>query len=363
MALLPLALLLAGPAAAQSTAGYQRLNTSLAEHHVIPRYAAFAEAAAALQRQVAAFCAAPSADGLAPTRGAYHAAVDAWMAVRHIQFGPIGHAQRSSRIQFWPDSHNTGSRQLGAMLGKKDKAAVAPEDFGKSSVAIQGFPAMERLLFSDTAAEQLTGGGAEAAFRCAFLGAIAGNLRAIAADVLQEWRDGDKPFLEVIATAAQGNDYYDDNQQVTLEYFKALHGLMQFVVDLRLMRPLGASLKGAKPRRAEDWRSSRSMRNIVISLQTAQAMFSGDGGFGFDGYLREVAGEAGLADQLTGAIAQTLATAQGISVPLDAAVADAQARPQVEALLTEAKALKTLFATRLTEAVDVPLGFNAFDGD
>src|SRR3546814_19490264 len=66
---------------------YQAVNTALVEDYVIPRYAAFAQATAALEGALAAAC----EDGRPTTEAAgaaYHTDKDAWTAVQHLRFGP-----------------------------------------------------------------------------------------------------------------------------------------------------------------------------------------------------------------------------------------------------------------------------------
>jgi predicted lipoprotein len=62
-------------------------------------------------------------------------------------------------------------------------------------------------------------------------------------------------------------------------------------------------------------------------------------------------------------LADALAAARGLAMPLERAVGDADARGMAEALLARAKRLRSLFATTLADAAQVTLGFNATDGD
>ena len=58
-----------------------------------------------------------------------------------------------------------------------------------------------------------------------------------------------------------------------------------------------------------------------------------------------------------------IAAADKIPVSLDLAVKSQRARPAVERLLKDVRALRHLVAEQLTTALDLPLGFNALDGD
>ena len=53
---------------------------------------------------------------------------------------------RGFRIQFWPDFRNKTGKQLSRVLAAKDRAALDEETFSRTSIAVQGLPALERLL-------------------------------------------------------------------------------------------------------------------------------------------------------------------------------------------------------------------------
>src|SRR5690554_2602392 len=113
---------------------WTEINLTVADHHVIPRYAAFAEAGRALAEAAAGFCPRPDAARVERLREAYHAAMDAWQGVQHLQFGPITYFNWNYRLQFWPDANNTGARQLAALLERADPALLEPSSFARQSV-------------------------------------------------------------------------------------------------------------------------------------------------------------------------------------------------------------------------------------
>ena len=126
---------------------YRRLNESFVQRHVLPRYARLAETTAALEAAAQRFCEAPGPVPGEALRGAYHAAADAWQGVQHVQAGPISARLRADRIAFWPDPRNATGRQLADLLAGPDPATLTAEGFVRASAAVQGFPAVEHLLF------------------------------------------------------------------------------------------------------------------------------------------------------------------------------------------------------------------------
>lgn len=352
----------APPLRAATEDDYRRLNQAIVANHIVPRYQAFATAADTLASEADRACASRPVASLAPLQDAFVTAMDAWQSVQHIRFGPVEFFSRGSRISFWPDPRNTIGRQVEELLAKRDAAALAPETFAKGSVAVQGFPALELLLYGEGAAAKLRASGADADYRCAVIKAITHNLQTMAHDLHDEWTGGDDPYAKLVDRADDVRFRHPSDG--TIELFKSLYTAIELVADHKLARPLGASPQAARPRLAESWRAKRSLDNIRRDLAAAQAMYLGDNGSGgISAFVGGVAGDAALDALLRRAFAQTLATANGISVPLEDGVAAAQHRPAFDKLAREAKALKTLLVQRLAPALNVPVGFNSLDGD
>jgi len=345
---------------AQTTAPQGRLDAALAQHHVIPRYGHLAATAAALRGTAEAFCAKPDKAGLEATRAGFHRAMDAWMGVQHIRFGPGELFMRVFRLQHWPDKKNIGGRQLEALLAARDDAALAPEKMRSASVAVQGLSALERLLFGKGGEAALLAAGSDAGYRCRLLVAIAANVAKMSADILAEWQGGGHAAA---TAAAAGYDGDEEEQEAVLEYFKSFYGSLQFVGELKLQLPLGRSLERSRPRLAESWRSRRSLRNVIVNLEALEQMYLGEGGPGFAALVAEREGGPQLDAEVRAAFVRALATAREIARPLAEAVGDPEARPKVERLRAEVLALRDLARSRLAPALGLPVGFNSFDGD
>lgn len=328
---------LAGPARALPDDAYVRLNEAAITQHVQPRYQAFASAVTALRSATEVFCKAPAAAGLPALQQAYRDAAGAWQDIQHVRFGPVELFFRSQRIAFWPDSRNTITRQMGDLLAKRDAAAVQPERLARGSVAVQGLPVLERLFFVEDAAK-LTAGDAEAAFRCRYAEAVAANLETIARETADEW-------THVPA----------DGQDMSLDLFKSLYTAVELIADHKLARPLGASAAQARPRLAEAWRSESSLSHIRHNLAAALHLYQVA--------FRPVLPDTGLNESIQRGFDRSIAAADAIKSPLEEAIADPSLRPAVETLAAEVLALKNLLVQKLPPALDLPLGFNALDGD
>lgn len=320
----------------------------LAEDYALPRYALLAESGEGLATTLADLCAGQA--DIEAAREAYHRSMDAWMAIQHLRFGPIDYLTRHSRLYFWPDKTNALGKQLPRALNEKREELLDPAALAKTSVALQGLPALERLLFGDKAPT-------EEAYGCAFAQAIGANGATISTGVLRDWREGDNAYAKRIADADRSEVLFTDSKEVVALFYSGLHEALRATDELRLGRPLGEAGSRPRPRRAESWRSGRSLRNITVSLESLAEMSEG-----FAILLRGRE-EGALADRLSADVEQALAKAKAIALPLHKAVVDDAERPKVEALRASIGALHVFIAAAVSPALDLWIGFNALDGD
>lgn len=345
--LLLAALLPAQAVMAQNT-DWTAVNLAITDAHVIPGYARFAEATQHLHTVGEGLCAQVDDNSLNALREAFDASFDAWQGVQHIQFGPITYFNWNYRLQFWPDDNGTGARQFTAMIAAADQAVLEPEAFARQSVGVQGFPALERLLFEDDALQLLQ----NEPFRCQLTQAITANLDEIASGVHQRWVE---EFRDTVATADE-RGFFESAEDATIDYLKALVESIRRIQQQKLQAPLGDSQTAARERRAEAWRSDRSVRNLQLNARALQDIFNAG-----DPALRTVL----PAEDMPGIDAgfeRLLAAVDALPASMNAALAD----PAGYAALVEARdSLDALYEVieAALKKTDLYLGFNSLDGD
>lgn len=347
--LLALCLLAAAGNAFAAEPDYRAINADATKRHILPRYAALADATGKLSDAAKAFCAVPAGGKIAPLQAAWRQGMAAWQNAQHLRFGPVEYFNRLPRFAFWPDPRSVAQRQLGELFDKHDAASIAAEKLVTGSVAIQGFSALERELFEPAEATKL----ATEPFRCQWLQAVAGNLAAMARDIDADWNGPPQDFAKKYLKADGDGSQYHAPSEATLDLFKSLYTGVELVADHKL-RPLADKLAAAKPRLSESWRSETSLDNIKVNLGAAYDLYTS---------LEPGVPEASLRTEIAQAFATAIASAAAVTVPLEKAVADAATRPSAEKLRRDASALKRLLAEKLAPALGLPLGFNALDGD
>jgi predicted lipoprotein len=229
------------------------------EDVALPGVTGFAAATAALAEAAEADC---RADGPA-LKPAWNAAMDAWLGVQDLRFGPLEDEGRRQAIAYWPDASGHRTRALGRILSGADPILKTPELYNQESVSARGLYALEAMLHDPGFAGYGPGDPG-----CALVRAASADLAEVAAGVAADW--GGFAGL-MLSAGAPGNDrflYRDEARQVV---FTALLTSLQFDILERLGQPLGTYDK-PRPLRAEGRWSKRAQRNLHLSLAAHRAL-------------------------------------------------------------------------------------------
>ncbi|MYH58626.1 MAG: imelysin family protein [Boseongicola sp. SB0675_bin_26] len=308
---------------------------AIVETHVLPGYRTLADEADALASAASSDC-RPESPAL---RAAYHDAFDAWIAVSHLRFGPSEHEDRAFALAFWPDPRGSTPKSLAALLRDEDPIIDSRESFATVSVAARGFHALEFLLFD---AHYIRIEGAAADYRCALIQAVCQDISINAAAILGDWQNG---YADLIGNP--GNDSYRSPGEAARQFFTALSTGLEFTSGIRLGRPMG-TFDRPRPKRAEARRSGRSLRHVMLSLESTQGLATLLAG-----------GDEGLERAFETAIGR----ATELDDPVFAGVADPQGRLRFEVLKQDIDDIRRLLAEGLGPSLGIAAGFNALDGD
>ena len=341
--------LFAAPAAARDFAAF---NADYGANVVAPAFKALAGETGRLVQAADAFAAAPSRDGFANLRVSFELVSDAWMAAEFYHLGPLGSEQRADRFEYWPEKRPIIDKQLNALIANPSDDALEPRRFAQASVAVQGLPALERMLYGD-AARQILSAGPEQKARIAVIRAIAHNLDALAKELANAW---DQALGDPRTAAAP---FAPDPNEAAAQLYADLVSGIQIARAQKLAGPRGQALETAKPKAAEQWRSGRSLRDIKLNLGALNAAVLGPHGFatllGSD--------QAPLKQELAQAFDAAMAATDAVPEPMDQQVADPEGRRTLGALLAAVTQVSYLLQQKMAPALGISIGFNELDGD
>lgn len=116
---------------------------------------------------------------------AYIDALDAWVSVSHLRFGPSEQDDRALALAFWPNPRGSTPKGLSAFMGAEDPAVAGPDEFATVSVAARGLYALEYLLFDPQVSST-----ENPAYRCSLIQAVTNNISSNAEAILAGWQGG-----------------------------------------------------------------------------------------------------------------------------------------------------------------------------
>jgi predicted lipoprotein len=323
--------------AAPARAGDDAL-TRLVERFIIPHYQALALTADAQEKAWSDFCGKPDLIGFKALQQAYLATADSWSQIEFLRYGPISEDFRAERLSYWPERKNATAKGLAALLEKKGVTDLAPELFVKNSVAAQGLPALERLLFDDNAETEMLN-GTHRERRCAVGQAIAWNVVTIAHEVRAAWSNDVTEKIEDPEDAKQATS------RIATDFLSAFATMR----DDKLRPVLGKDVLTARPLLAERWRSRRSKRALTLNLETA-----------LDVSKIVMEGKKGSTPST---INTALSFAEALPEDFGPAVTDTRQRPQFYLVLDALSAARDKAHDEIPPLLGVTVGFNSQDGD
>ncbi|WP_409079865.1 imelysin family protein [Pusillimonas sp. SM2304] len=364
----------------------------LVQDYIAPAMQGFQASARQLQASLQAWCALPAqqdapgaaaamaapgqaGDGRAPSGSisagqldeAFAQTVEAWSGIEFLRFGPLVAANRYERIYFWPDPRGVTLRQVQGLLAKPDSVPDA-KALATHSVALQGLPALEYVLYKENGVLSFGGAAAPAgasgspgaasrsnAAACDYAAAVAGNLAAVGAELVQAWMPGGE-YARQFSRPLPDSTLYRSQQEVAGEAIKALSTGLQFARDVKLLPVLGDSPEAAQYKRAPFWRSGLSARAMGAAVQGMIKFYqAGAYQYGHD----EAWVDRNVQEELQRA-RDDFSAMRGDAQQL---VHSAEGYRQLTLASLLLKNAKVMVDEHMAPAFGVRIGFNALDGD
>jgi predicted lipoprotein len=346
----------ASPTPTATEADYATVVDKAIDAYILPAYADLENATHDLIAQVEGYCLAPSAETQQALADGFARTVKAWAGVDFFRFGPMARDGRYERFAFWPDVHGTGARQLRRFLAEEDSALLEPGVLAEQSAAVQGLPALERLLYSGS--KGLTNAGAPDQYRCALAMAVARNMDEIASEALNGWT-GDESWASLMRAPGEQNPVYRTESEAMTEVLKAILTGIEQVRDQRLHAALGDSPDEARASRAPYNRSGQALAYLRASAQALNDFVEASGILKLTP--KEQSWIANSATFELGNLQRALAALPGDD--LAPALADDDERQGLSYAMIVLASLRDLFQRQLGPAAGLTQGFNSLDGD
>lgn len=322
--------------------------------YIIPNTERFSEVSKHTQNELSALCLTPSQETLDNARNGFHASILAFGRIEFLRLGPLDEDNRGHRLLFWPDRKSTGLRQVQRALLQNDASVTDVKNFTQKSVALQGFGALEFLLFG-SGSEKLTGNAG--AFRCRFSEAVAENISMIAGTLAAKWSD-ESGYQKIWTKPSASNPQYQSDIESLTKLVGLISNTMEIIKDQRL-KPI--SSKGPKRvsfKRALFWRSEATGEISRANLEGVRDLIF------ISGLMQLLPQEKRwLAGSVSFEIDNALKTLSELEGPVRSWVNDGNKVAKLSYLIIVIRSLQSIMGEQVAEALNLPTTFSPLDGD
>jgi hypothetical protein len=323
---------------ATQTLSEQEIIKPILNHQILAGYEALAKDTAKLHEVTKKKCLSSKVE----VKKLYNDAFDSLILVNHFRFGPAEAKQRYFALAFWPDTKARTPKILNKFLISNGSDILSLDQYQQISVAGRGFYAMEYLLYDETISKK-----SNKKRLCGLLTVITEDISKTAKEIFNEWTTS---YSKKILIVDQGS-IYSSEKEVVQELYKSLRTGLQFTADTRIGRPLGRSNK-PRPKRAEAYRSSRSMRHITLALTASK-----------DLAINLSKKDPNITELLLQNFNAAFEICNSISDPTLAGVVILKEREKLKALKKKIEEILFNIENYLGPALGVQEGFNILDGD
>lgn len=353
--LLVLALISLGtlPVVAQPTTQAQVLQAAV-ENVIRPSMVDFEARSIGLTSAMTALCDSPSADIQTITKDLFRQTAVAYGRTEYLRIGPVMDDNRVDRLMFFPDRKGIGLKQVQAILSTEDPAAATLESLRGKSIAVQGFGALEFVLFG-TGSETLA--SAEGSYRCSYGLAIAQNIAQIANELSSGWFAPDGVADHLRSPKPENYDYRTEQEAIEALVGLIAHG-NEAIRDQRLLPFLPRDGKAAQPKQALFWRSNLTVGMLRANFEGLKTMAAESGVAGLG-----ASGQGGIDRSIAIQFDRAIAALDTVVAPVDVALADPVQEKAFEDAVGVTEMMDILVGTQMAKALNLSVGFSALDGD
>lgn len=322
--------------------------------YIIPNTERFAEVSEQTQSELSSLCLAPSEGSLDNARNGFHASILAFGRIEFLRLGPLDEGNRGHRLLFWPDRKSTGLKQVQRALLQNDNSVTDAKNFTQKSVALQGFGALEFLLFG-SGSEKLTENSG--AFRCRFAEAVAGNISTIAETLAAKWND-ENGYQKIWTKPSASNPRYQSEIESLTKLVGLISNAMETIKDQRLkpLNPKGQILVNFK--RALFWRSEVTGELLRANLQGIKDLIF------ILGLMQLLPQDKQwLAGSVSFEIENALKILSELEGPVQSWVNDENKAAKLSYLIIVIRSVQSILGEQVAEALNLPTTFSPLDGD
>ncbi|HTE25870.1 imelysin family protein [Flavitalea sp.] len=321
----------------------KQMLINYADTLILPAYVDLQSKIALFEETANAFLNAPSVITRETLKTPYKNAYISFQGISALYFGPAAALQLNNTINTFPSA--SAKIEAAIQTGSYDFTQVIAAD------SIQGFPALDYLLFSPDAVQQFNGANAEK--RKKYVKDIVTRMKTLISATIAQWNGG---FRESFVSSMQTNVGSSIGSLVNQFAFE-----MDALKGPRIGWPFGKQSNGIVfADKCEGYFSGISRDLAIANLTSLKKYFSGGQGTGIADYL-VLLNKSQLNNDVITQFDIAIGALQVIPDPMSAAFTGNA--PAIENAYREVQKLLTLIKTDVASATAVQITYMDNDGD
>lgn len=244
------------------------LSQNIIEQVYRPLHGSFAELSKKAAGQAVGLCQNRLASSGYQLQSEFTRLLEAYSAIELFRTGPLLENNRKNRLFYWPDNRRVGKRQLTALLESEGATALTVEQLARKSVALQGFTALERLLFTQSLHPL------EEAPQCHLIPLIMQNIADMAGAMYRGW-SVDSDYLRSLLQPYKGSEYFRTHNEVVRGVFTQAKVGLDNVIDAKLVLLLSNDQN--KMAQSPMWLSQRAVAMLTGNVQGLRGLLLDSG--------------------------------------------------------------------------------------
>jgi len=315
-----------------------------------PSHQRFVEATRQLLESAEISCRDRSAQAVSRLRADYESLISAFARIELYRMGPMTEQLRQNRLFYWPDKRRVGERQLRELLSSASSATLTEAALIEKSVALQGIPALERLLYSKNATENLVDVQTS---NCHVATIITQNLHSMATAMNEGWTD-ESGLVSSMRDPTGDSRTFRNHQEVLQRLATLIVVGVDVVLDKKIQPLVGDNVS---VKNAPLWLSEQTVTMITENHHGIRSLLIDSGlatdtgledelQFEFrtvDSILEKLASLPSLTDEHTQLTRQTLSLTKALSAVVGG--------------------IQSTLNDRFVQRLGISAGFNSEDGD
>ncbi|MFK7858843.1 MAG: imelysin family protein [Granulosicoccus sp.] len=313
-----------------------------------PLHSAFADSAQDWASEVSDLCERRPASSAYKMQFRFAKLIELYSAIELYRVGPLLEDNLQNRIFYWPDKRSVGQRQLRNLMASLDDQKMTVEALVQKSVAVQGFAALERLLFQS---EFQT---IESAPQCSLIIVIINNIATMARELDTAWQS-DSGFIQSLLEPHADSEHFRDSEEVLRSAYTQVKVGLDVVLDGKLRLLLSNDEK--MMRQTPLWVSQRTVSMLMGNLKGLRALLLDSGMLAETRYEEELHLEFDYIEHVLSELRPMVYFVEN----------DGTLKPEIKMLMNKLAAVvagvRFTVNTDVSRDLGISAGFNSEDGD